>query len=254
MGADPEQDPDAREEERPQHRVYLADYYLARTPVTNVQYQAFVQATDHEPPQHWDGGQPPEDKKLHPVVYVTWYDGLAYCRWLSAATGGVYRLPSEAEWEKGASWVVRGVRTEGRMARGERHELYPEPESYKRRYPWGDLFDVERCNVKVSGFEDTTPVNMHALGASDYGLLDLAGNVFEWTRSLWGKEMKKPDSAYPYQPGDERESLEATQGVMRVLRGGSFHHDASYARTTRRVKSYPDYGVHTRGFRVAMVA
>jgi formylglycine-generating enzyme required for sulfatase activity len=152
------------------HRVRLERYAIARVPTTNAQYQLFVQATEHAPPGDWNGTRAPRGKEGHPVVGVTLHDALAYCRWLSEATGQPITLPSEAEWEKAA----RGA-------------------DDTRAYPWGDDFDAARCNVDESGFAGTTPVGIFLDGASPYGCLDMAGNVWEWTRSLWGTEWQKPD-------------------------------------------------------------
>ena len=117
-------------------------------------------------PDDWADGQPPKDKLHHPVVNVTWHDACAYCRWLSEVTGKAIALPSEAEWEK--------------AARGDQDQ---------RAYPWGDAFDMLRCNSDELGLEDTTPVGIFPTGASPYGCLDMAGNVWEWTRSLWGEDI-----------------------------------------------------------------
>ncbi len=122
MGSDPQKDSDTEDNEQPQHLLYLPDYYLGKTPVTNAQYRAFVQATGYQRPEDWAEGRPPRDKEDHPVVNVSWYDAVTYCRWLSEVTGKSYSLPSEAEWEKGA----RG--TDGRI------------------YPWGNQWDETRCN------------------------------------------------------------------------------------------------------------
>ncbi|MBC8263118.1 SUMF1/EgtB/PvdO family nonheme iron enzyme [Acidovorax sp.] len=102
MGSDPNVDKDARDHEQPQHTLYLPDYHLAKTPVTNAQYAAFVQATGHRQPERWKSGTPPGGKGYHPVVNVSWHDAIAYCHWLAGVTGKSYYLPSEAEWEKGA--------------------------------------------------------------------------------------------------------------------------------------------------------
>ena len=102
MGSDSSLDQDAADDEQAQHTLYLPDYYLAETPVTNAQYAAFVQATGHHPPERWIDRQPPAGKEDHPVVYVSWHDAVAYCHWLAEETGKPYRLPSGAEWEKGA--------------------------------------------------------------------------------------------------------------------------------------------------------
>lgn len=228
MGSDPTHDPCAQDRERPQHTLALPDFYLAQTPVTNAQYAAFVQATDYTAPAHWTYGGLPEDKVDHPVVYVTWHDAVTFGHWLSDRAGKAYRLPSEAEWEKAA----RGH--DGRL------------------YPWGDEWDLARCNTKESGIGDTTPVTAFPSGASPYGVLGMAGNVFEWTLSLWGTEMKESDFSYPYDPSDRREDQEAPNAVQRVLRGGGFYYSSTYARAACRLRSYPDYGVRTRGFRLAI--
>jgi formylglycine-generating enzyme required for sulfatase activity len=218
MGSDPQEDGLARSAEQPQHEVSLPDYSLARTPVTNAQYAAFVEATGHSAPRYWRGSRPPWGRGQHPVISVTWYDAVAYCRWLVQETGKPYRLPTEAEWEKGA----RG--TEG------------------RRYPWGAAWDARRCNTKEGGREDTTPVGRYPEGASPYGLLDMAGNVWEWTSSLYW--------AYPYQADDGREDL--TTPESRVLRGGSFLDLYDSARAAYRRSYVPAYHSRTHGFRVGM--
>jgi formylglycine-generating enzyme required for sulfatase activity len=131
-------------------------FFVARTPVTNAEYARFVAATDHEPPQHWRGGIPPEELRGHPVVYVSWRDATAYAEW-----AGV-QLLTEQEWEKAA----RGI--DGRL------------------YPWGDAFDSERCNTEESGKGTTTPVGQYSPdGDSPCGCADMAGNVWEWTASRW---------------------------------------------------------------------
>jgi formylglycine-generating enzyme required for sulfatase activity len=187
MGSDPVKDKGAYDRERPQHKLYLPDYYIARTPITNAQYAAFVKATYHELPDHWERGRPPGGKEDYPVVNVSWRDAITYCDWLAELTGQPYCLPSEAEWEKAA----RG--TDGRI------------------YPWGDRWNPQRCNSKEAGIEDTTPVGAYPEGASPYGLLDMAGNVRQWTRSLYRD--------YPYDPKDGRENLDVH--ARRLLRGSS---------------------------------
>jgi formylglycine-generating enzyme required for sulfatase activity len=132
--------------------VELPEFRLAKYPVTNVEYFRFVKATRYRRPDHWlsDGSYPLELAR-HPVVFVSWEDALAYTEW-----GGA-RLPSEAEWEKAA----RG--TDGRL------------------YPWGNEFSAENCNTSESGPDGAHPVDAHPGGVSPYGVMDMAGNVWEWT-------------------------------------------------------------------------
>ena len=205
--------------ELPQHPVYVPDYHIAKTPVTNAQYLAFVQATGQQPPQHWKKGKPPKGKKDHPVVGVTWHDAVAYCQWLAEATGKAYGLPSEAEWEKAA----RG--TDGRI------------------YPWGNEWDEKRCNSREGGPGDTTPVGQYSpVGDSPYGCVDMAGNVLEWCSSL-----RKP---YPYDPKDGREDAKA-EG-RRALRGGSWYDGQGYARVSSRYFVRPGNFSSLVGFRVVV--
>ncbi len=180
---------DKYDDEKPVHQVYLDRYLIAKTPITNAQYQIFVNATRHQPPKHWENEQLPTGKENHPVVNVSWHDAIAYCEWLSKMTGKAIRLPSEAEWEK--------------AARGDKD---------KRDYPWGTWKDGY-ANTKELQVMDTTPVGVFPEGASPYGVLDMCGNVSEWTRSS-----KKE---YPYNTNDGRENADQ-ENIYRILRGGSY--------------------------------
>jgi formylglycine-generating enzyme required for sulfatase activity len=217
MGSDSKKDKQTEVDEQPQHTLSLTDYYLARTLVTNAQYAAFVRKSDYEIcPDHWRNGKPPAGQEDHPVVYVSWMDAMAYCKWLSRVTGWSYTLPSEVEWEKGA----RG--TDGRV------------------YPWGNQWDAARCNSEEGGRRDTTPVGAYPEGTSPYGLLDMAGNVWEWTRSDYRE--------YSYNPTDGGEDLKARG--PRVLRGGVFSSATARVRCAARYKSYPYLRDYRYGFRV----
>jgi formylglycine-generating enzyme required for sulfatase activity len=230
MGSDPNKDKDAYDDEQPRHRMLLPDYYMAKTPVTNAQYLAFVQATRYGVPEHWKGNKPPKGKEDHPVVYVSWGDAMAYCKWLAHVTSKAYRLPSEAEWEKAA----RGA--DGRI------------------YPWGDEWDAKLCNAEESAKHGTTPVGAYPRGACPYGLLDMAGNVHEWTTSLaWAQRPTSgtPQFGYPYDPEDGRENLEAGNYTVRVVRGGSFDRDHSDARCASRFWYNANWIEFNCGFRPA---
>ena len=206
--------------ERPLHKVHLERYQIAQIPITNAQYRLFLAATGVIAPKDWDGDEIPPGLERHPVTTVTWHDALDYCRWLSAMTGKPITLPSEAEWEK--------------AARG--------PDA--REYPWGAAWEEGRCNSEELGLRDTTPVGAFPKGASPYGCLDMAGNVWEWTRSLL--------KAYPYIPDDGRENLGASDSVLRALRGGSYYGNANAARCAYRFWREPYLGFRDIGFRVVV--
>lgn len=235
MGSNPKRDPGARRDEVPQHRIYLPDYALSRTPITNAQYAAFLRATRHKPPRHWrilffKHRWSPFKREDYPVVHVTWEDACAYCRWLTETTGKPYRLPNEPEWEKGA----RG--SDGRI------------------YPWGDEWDETACNIRANGNrpQGTLPVGECPANASPYGLLDMVGNIWEWTRSLWGLDIRKPTYGYPYDAADGRENRLAGSRVRRVLRGVSFYNGPAMARCAQRYRYSPRNHYHSVGFRVAL--
>ena len=222
-------DDNGRDNEKPCHLVNLPTYWIAKTPITNAQYQQFVQATGHSIPEHWENGQIPKGKENHPVVYVSWDDGMDLAKWVGAQMGETVLLPSEAEWEKAA----RGGLV---LLNGQQNPLP------KRNYPWGDSFDKNNCNTSESGIKDTTPVDKYRFGASPYGVLDLSGNVWEWMRSLY-----KP---YPYVAGDGREDLQLRDS--RGLRGGSWY-NGGYARAAYRYLDRPHYRGVSVGLRLVRV-
>ncbi len=231
---------------RGQHVVQLPAFRIGRFPVTNAQYLAFVleRRVLVAPEAGWRlapvGMEPPPDKRDHPMVGITWDDAVAYCQWLSGKTGRRYRLPSEAEWEKAASWDEQGNQaTEPQGTSGR-----------QRRYPWGDEWAAGRCNLGSSG---TTPVSAHPEGASFYGVEDMLGNVWEWTSTRWGVERSRPQFVYPYTAEDGRENPAADQPYreVRVLRGGSYQDRVGRVVCTTRSRAAADDRSSRRGFRVA---
>ncbi|HRL78615.1 MAG TPA: SUMF1/EgtB/PvdO family nonheme iron enzyme, partial [Candidatus Accumulibacter phosphatis] len=149
-------------------------------------------------PEFWD--DPAYHDALQPVVGVCWHEARAYCAWLSAQTGQLWRLPSEAEWEA--------------AARG--------PEG--RRYAWGDEFDASRCNSFESHVRGTTPIGVFPDGDTPEELADVSGNVWEWTSSAY--------EPYPYAADARREG--ADSDARRVVRGGSWNNHRDYARCAYR--------------------
>ena len=198
---------------KPQHRVTLPEYWIGKTPVTVAQFAAFVRATGYSAdPRALRSG-----KDNHPVNYVSWFDAQAFCKWASEMLKRTVRLPSEAEWEKAA----RG--TDGRT------------------YPWGEAApDKSRANYN-NNVGDTTPVGQYSpQGDSPYGCVDMAGNVWQWTNSLY-----KP---YPYNANDGRENSSDTVG--RVVRGGSFNLNAGSLPCAYRDNSNPTFRNIYHGFRL----
>jgi formylglycine-generating enzyme required for sulfatase activity len=146
---------------------------------------------------------------------VSFYEAYAFCRWLSARLRYVLRLPTEQEWEKAA----RGV--DGRA------------------YPWGDSFDVDRCNCEESGIGRVTPVGKYSpAGHSVFGCADMAGNVWEWCLTRWRGNYQSPEDNDP--EGDQ----------PRVIRGGAYHTGKLYVRCAYRDRAVPAYAGGDIGFRL----
>ena len=137
----------------PVRTVHVNVFAIARAPVTNAEFEEFVGAASHA------AGKWRKGPASHPAEGLSWADAVAYRRWLSVSTGKIYRLPDEREWEKAA----RGA--QGRM------------------WPWGNDDDVTRANAREAGRGATTPVGECTGGASPEGLVDLVGNVREWTNT-----------------------------------------------------------------------
>lgn len=205
------------------HPTSLDTYYISKYPITNAQYKRFIEGEGHACPSHWTGGREyPIGKEDHPVVHVSWTDARAYCDWLSKKTDQVFRLPTEAEWEKAAQGPDR------------------------RTYPWGDEWDMWKCNSAEREIKHTTRVGLDSPEAdSRFGVSDMAGNVWEWTSSL--------DKDLPYDPDDGREDREADG--ERILRGGSFkNYKAQVACAYREVHNQPKATGEEIGFRIAVSA
>ena len=224
---------DGPEDERPAHRVDVARFFIDRLPVTHADFADFLNAEglegqaadrryrrydddDADARIHRVSGRWRADAGLerHPVNEVSWPGARDYCAWKGK------RLPTEAEWEKAG----RGTDA--------------------RRYPWGNTMPTAAHARFSAGWTDTRPVDAHPAGASPYGVLDMAGNNWEWVSSLY-----RP---YPFNANDGREDLSA-EGV-RGTRGGG--HDSGVAELTttergRNLSRAPRAGHHNIGFRCA---
>jgi formylglycine-generating enzyme required for sulfatase activity len=233
MGSE-ETDPQGYPDERPAHDCDLPyEYRIGRYPVTVAQFREYVEASGNQP-KDLDSLRSPVNQ---PVTRVSWLEALAFCQWLEnrwqksglLEAGWKVTLPSEAEWEKAA----RGL--EG------------------RQYPWGDRFNPDLANTDEGGVGEVSAVGCFPGGVSPYGCEEMSGNVWEWTRSLWGENALEVSFGYPYKREDGREDLEASSEVLRVLRGGSFIFNSRLARCAYRFRLEPFYRYVNLGFRVAVV-
>lgn len=230
--------------------MYIDKFYCGKYPVTVGQYEAFLADSGFKT------GNPDCRKGLanHPVVWVSWYEAMEYCKWLTeklqSIAGGklkaakaegekafwadvksgeyVVTLPSEPEWEKAA----RG--TDGRI------------------FPWGNEADPNKANYKETKIGTTTSVGCFANGASPYGVEDMSGNNWNWLRNLMGKEEENWDFRYPYDANDGREVLSAGDDVLRGMRGGAFTVEQRRARCDFRDGVLPVSRDDADGFRVVI--
>ncbi|MDP7639439.1 MAG: bifunctional serine/threonine-protein kinase/formylglycine-generating enzyme family protein [Candidatus Hydrogenedentes bacterium] len=198
-------------EEAPEFEASAAPFYMDKTPVTVEQYKAFLEATNHEEPKSWR--DPELNGMRQPITGVTWDDAKAYAAWAGK------RLPTERQWEFAAR---------GRENRG---------------YPWGSLApESTRCNFgDYLGMPSI--VNMHESGATPDGLLDMAGNVHEWTL----------DGYAPYEPANGGDGTQSSS-PRRVARGGSWHSPPGELRSTARKGLFPETQLTTVGFRCVLPA
>lgn len=220
--------------ESPEHRVSLTEYWIAMCEVTVGEYRKFVKSVKYRKPickknSNWQRRNPDN----HPVICVSWKDAQEYVNWLSKTNkyNLEFRLPTEAEWEKAA----RG--TNGFI------------------YPWGNNWQGKNANfsdknspeiLKSKSIDDgyafTAPVRAFENGKSPYGVYNMAGNVWEWTNSLF-----KP---YPYKDNDDREDINSVG--RRVIRGGGWDSIPEHLQTFIRSKELPDERLASVGFRLVV--
>jgi formylglycine-generating enzyme required for sulfatase activity len=219
MGSEAE---DTAPNERPAAHVTVSRFYISRFLITNADYEQFDRA--HACKRAAGAGD------RHPVVYVSSLDAIKFCNWLSTRERRKYRLPTEAEWE----YVAKG------------HD--------GRTFPWGnqdgrgDLANFADKNTVFAwsdheidcGYAESSPVGAFPLGASPFGVEDMAGNVWEWCLDYYE----------PYRSGPKINPRGPTIGAKRVYRGGSWKSRFSSLRTTVRGSNVPSFSCNDLGFRL----
>lgn len=274
----------SRGSEYPQIKYNIPyNYFMSRYPITNAQFDLFVKADGYKLEEYWDAAKNagywskdgfkgrydnearnaplsftvPFNLPNHPVVGVSWYEAVAFCKWLTTKLRdtsyeircydkekGVYaddnlkllivnrkfeiRLPTEAEWE--------------RAARG--YPL-PEGEGRVRAFPWGDEITTDHANYRGTNINVTSAVGAFPLGMNDYGLLDMSGNVLEWCSTEWQEN-------YEDYLKKENNSLEGN--VVRVLRGGFYRYEGRNLRCAWRYGYDPFNLSDNFGFRVVVAS
>ena len=208
-------------DEQPPRTVVLDAFQIDRYEVTNYQYAQFAAATGHRkagPPSRYAKNVGKMRGPNQPIVYVSWEDADAYCRWKGK------RLPTEAEWEK----AMRGP--DGRL------------------WPWGNVEQPNGANwARVNdGYDATASVGTFKTDASPYGVMDGAGNVMEWVEDWYSESY--------YRESIEKNPPSPDHGVYRVLRGGGYTTTGGDIRITSRSKMVPDFRDETIGFRCAAAA
>ena len=248
MGSDKSKDTDARDNEQPQHMVFVSEFDIGKYSITVAQFAAFVNASGYktiaeqtsragifdsktwkeEKDVNWQHPYGPtsdvSQKQNHPVTCVTWDDALAFCDWLSQANGQVIELPSEAQWEKAARGLDRRI------------------------FPWGnDQPDDMRCNFNMA-VKDTTPVVHYSpSGDSPYSACDMAGNVWEWCHD-WYDEKAYENRAV----SQVKNPTGPISGTSRVVRGGSWNDPHDGVRTAFRYGAAATVCNQVLGFRVVV--
>ena len=208
---------EGQENERPCHRVWVDPFGMGRFPVSNHEYKKFIEATQKQPPPFFF--DPTYSDPDQPVVGVSWEDAVAYCAWLSDQTKAIFRLPTEAEWERAARGGLESA-----------------------TYPWGDESPAATfvgCDPETGG-----PAKIGANAPNGFGLYGMSENVHEWCADWYDYKY------YSYSP--ERNPRGAALGERRVSRGGSWRHRIQYSRCAARSSLPAGFQYADYGFRIAL--
>jgi len=216
-------------DESPVHTVTLSDFYIGKYEVTVAQYRQFCTATNRkfptDPPASWyeehDNAVAWQWNDTYPIVNVTYFDAVAYCKWLSEYTGEEYSLPTEAQWEYAARGGIKS-----------------------KNYTYAGSNDI----TEVAWYDETTKEkglrSVGKLKPNELDIYDMSGNAWEWCLDIWGK----------YPSKSEKDPTGPTTGQYRVIRGGSWYYVDDMARITSRDGPLPKFTNYNYGFRVVKSA
>ena len=200
--------------ESPRHRLFIDAFDIAPTSVTRREYESFLHKTSREEPKGWrDSAFADPDQ---PVVGVNWFDAVAYCDWLTTMKGELYRLPTEAEWEK----ACRGGNSDW-------------------EYAWGN---EPPESIEYFGGEWNAPKPVGTWRANGFGLFNMGDNVHEWCMDWFAADF--------YTMSPEENPAGPPDGTRRVSRGGSWRHQIKCSRAAHRSSLPPEFRYADYGFRV----
>ncbi|MFN8561424.1 MAG: SUMF1/EgtB/PvdO family nonheme iron enzyme [Anaerolineae bacterium] len=213
------------ERNRSKKAFEITEFFISKYPVTNAQFQSFVDAQDgYKNPVWWQSSlevrrwhaehpkaiEASASQPTHPRTYVCWYEATAFCQWLSYKTGWTIKLPTEQQWQRAAQGDTGW------------------------RFPWGARFDATLCTTKESETKGSTPVTQYPKSASPYGVCDLLGNVWEWCSNGHASG----------------EITDVTVDILRVVRGGSFMSPKKRTNINFHYFLNPLYRYQSIGFRI----
>ncbi len=188
---------DGAQVEGPKHLVPVRPFAIDKTEVTNGEYAQFVSETHHQPPSNWPGDKPYQGDEMRPVVNVSFQDAVEFAKWRSKRDGVTYRLPTEEEWE----YAARG---------GDSTRVFPWGADQGNLYPWGNTWEAGRAVTNYAAGNNPAPVGSHPGDRTRWGVMDMEGNVREWTLSKASLYKGNPGQVDP-----------ATRDWI-IIRGASF--------------------------------
>lgn len=225
------------------YSITISDYFISRYPVTEAQYWQFIQETNRNLPPHWINGRPLPQRLNCPMVYVNWYDALAYCRWLSRRIGNLDLTNEQKKWwESTTKLILLPTETEWEIAcRG----------NSANKYAWGNNYESRKGNTNEENLGESISVGLFPTGKSNNLIMDLGGNIREWTTTRYWDENKNK-YGLPYNKNDGREDLSRDDNVTRVLKGGSYNLDHICSMCNYRTKNFPVDRHPYIGFRIVI--